>query len=400
MGVWFTSAVTAFMISNTLGVLLPSISAELDLSPSEQGLLGSATFWGNLILAIPLSWWVSKFRPKMLTFVTLLLGTAFIFAQAIAPLFLLLFLGRLGFGITILVREPARAHLIRQWFSADEAVIVNGFANMLFGIVVGGGLVLTPILLGYLENDWRVVLYVYTGIFSTLAFVWIVLGRERPVDSRAVQEEEFHGNLLKSTLAYRDIWIAGLGFAGATMSFAAFINFYPTLMLSEYQIPLRWSGGILALGIFMGGPSGLLVSYYVSRTGKRRRILQAFGLLMVLSYIGMTNTSSLPLLFFFNFLNGISWGFFPILYSVPFVLKNIRTREVAIAVSFITFALSFGSIFGSILTGYIQEVTGDLQQALLVISFTGITLTIAGSLLRLPGTTVSEATHAEGKSTS
>lgn len=384
MGVWFTSAVTGFMVANTLGVLLPSISAELGLSPTQQGLLGSATFWGNLVLAIPLSWWVSKFRPKMLTFVTLLLGTALILFQGVAPVFAILFLGRLGFGITILAREPARAHLIRQWFAADEAVVVNGFANMLFGIVVGGGLVLTPILLDKVGNDWRAVLFVYAGIFSLLALVWMVLGKERPVESRPIPEEEPQGNLLKSTLKYRDIWIAGLGFAGATMSFSAFINFYPTLMLNEFQIPLRWSGGILALGIFMGGPSGLIVSYYVSRTGKRKRILQAFGLLMVLTYIGMTSTGSLPLLFLFNFLNGIAWGFFPILYSVPFVLRNIKTREVAIAISFLTFALSVGSILGSVVAGFLQEVTGNLQMALFILSFTGISLSVAGSLLHIP----------------
>lgn len=395
MGAWFTSAVTGFMVSNTLGVLLPSISAELSLSPSQQGLLGSAAFWGNLVLAIPLSWWASKFRPKTLTLVTLLLGTAFIFMQGAAPVFIVLILGRVGFGITILAREPARAHLIRQWFLANEAVIVNGMSNVLFGIVVGGGLVLTPILLDKVGNEWRTVLYIYGGIFSLLALVWVVLGKERPVENRPIQEDEPQGNLLKSTLAYRDIWIAGLGFAGATMSFAAFLNFYPTMMLDEYQIPLRWSGAILALGIFMGGPSGLLVSYYVSRTGKRRFILQAFGVLMVLSYIGMTSTSSLPLLFLFNFLNGISWGFFPILFSVPFVLKNIRTREVAIGISFLTFALSGGSILGSVLAGLLQESLGNLQMALFVLSFTGISLSIAGTLLGMMRSPVVEASESE-----
>lgn len=395
MAVWSTSAVTGFMVSNTLGVLLPSMSAELHLSPTQQGLLGSAAFWGNLVLAIPLSWWASKFRPKTLTFITLVLGTGFILLQGAAPVFLVLILGRVGFGITILAREPARAHLIRQWFAPNEAVIVNGFSNVLFGIVVGAGLVLTPILLGNVGNDWRAVLYVYGGIFALLALVWVVLGKERLVESRQIQEEESQGNLLKSTLAHRDIWIAGLGFVGASISFAAFINFYPTLMLNEYQIPLRWSGAVLALGIFMGGPSGLLISYYVSRTGKRKRILQAFGLLMVLSFIGMTSTGSLPLLFLFNFLNGISWGFFPILFSVPFVLQNVRTREIAIGISFLTLALSSGSILGSVLAGVLQQASGDLRMALFVLSFASISLSIAGILFRNNDSPVIESAELE-----
>ena len=215
-----------------------------------------------------------------MTVVTLVLGIVFIAIQSISPTFLVLLIGRIGFGITILAREPARAHLIRQWFTANEAVIANGVSNVLFGIIVGGGLILTPLLLNSIGGNWRAVFYLFGGIFVLLTLVWLVLGRERRVEEPQVQGERPQGNLIRSTLAYRDIWIAGLGFAGASVSWAAFLNFYPTLMLNEYAIPLRWSGGILALGIFMGGPSGLIAGYYVSRKGKRRFILQAFGLLI------------------------------------------------------------------------------------------------------------------------
>ena len=42
-------------VMSTLGILLPAISLELSLSPAQQGLLASSAFWGNLVLAIPLS---------------------------------------------------------------------------------------------------------------------------------------------------------------------------------------------------------------------------------------------------------------------------------------------------------------------------------------------------------
>ena len=70
MSVWFTATVMGFMVASTVGILLPSISEELNLSPSQQGMLGSSAFWGNLILAIPLSWWTSRYGPKLLTTVT------------------------------------------------------------------------------------------------------------------------------------------------------------------------------------------------------------------------------------------------------------------------------------------------------------------------------------------
>lgn len=96
MGIWLLSSVTGFMMLYTLGILLPVISEDLDLSPGEQGLLGSASHWGNIALAIPLTWWTSRFGAKRLTTVTLALGTACLFLQGWAPVFAVLLFGRLG----------------------------------------------------------------------------------------------------------------------------------------------------------------------------------------------------------------------------------------------------------------------------------------------------------------
>ena len=116
LGIWFFASVSGFMVLSTLGILLPAVSAELDLSPSQQGLLVSSGFWGNLVLAIPLSLWTSRFGPKILTTVTLVLGTFLIFAHAWAPVFWVLLAARLTFGITLLAREPPR----RSWRTASR----------------------------------------------------------------------------------------------------------------------------------------------------------------------------------------------------------------------------------------------------------------------------------------
>ncbi len=145
MGLWTLSGVSGFMVMSTVGILLPSISAELHLSPGEQGILGSSAFWGNMVLAIPLSWWMSRYGAKTLTTVTLALGTLFLFLQGWAPVFVVLLAGRLAFGIAIVARQPARALLTQQWFPPREIVILNSASNALFGLVVGAGQVATPL---------------------------------------------------------------------------------------------------------------------------------------------------------------------------------------------------------------------------------------------------------------
>lgn len=55
LGMLMATNVSAFMMSMAFGIRLPSISADLNLSPTRQGFLGSYAFLGNLFLALPLS---------------------------------------------------------------------------------------------------------------------------------------------------------------------------------------------------------------------------------------------------------------------------------------------------------------------------------------------------------
>ncbi|MCH7653641.1 MAG: MFS transporter [Chloroflexi bacterium] len=385
MGVWYTSAVAGFMVISTLGILLPSISEDLGLSPSQQGLLGSAAFWGNMVLAIPLSWWTSRFGPKILTTVTLALGTLFIFEQGVAPTLIMLIIGRMAFGVAMLAREPARAHLIRQWFHPNEAILANSVSNVFFGVVVGGGMVVTPFILSEFGDDWRMIFYLFGVAFFLLTLLWIFVGRERPFDESQIQVDRPERNVVRLALSHRDIWIAGFGFIGSSMSWAAFLNFYPTMMLDTYELPLRWTGAILALGIFVGGLWGLAVGYYVSIRDGRRGLLMVFGVLMAVSYVGLIYTDSVPLLIVATVLNGVAWGFFPILYTVPFMWEKVRSREVAIGLSFLTVSFSIGAVLGPLVTGFLQEALEDLRTALFLVSFAGLSLTAVGFVLRFGG---------------
>ena len=382
MVVWLFSSVSSFMVLNTLGILLPAISADLDLSPSQQGLLGSASHWGNIALAIPLSWATSRLSPKWLTAATLLVATGCLFLQSWAPVFIVLLAGRLMFGISNIAQMPARALLTRQWFPPREVIYLNGLSNVLFGLVVGGGLVLAPVILDLTNGDWRATLRVFGLYFAGITLLWTLVGRERTnvADQDVVAEKGL--DVLKGALGHRDLWIGGLGFAGATMSFGAFLAFYPTLMLEEFDISLRLSGMILALGVVVGGIGGIGIAWAASTHGREGNYLQVLGILMICTNLGMVLTGSVPALFVLSFFNGVAWAFFPILVTIPFHLPGIRPRELAVAFAFTMMSTSVGTSLGPLFTGYLQEGLDDLKMALFLISFTSISLILAGSTLR------------------
>ena len=385
MGVWMLSGVSGFMVLSTLGILLPSISADLHISPLQQGLLGSSAFWGNIALAIPLSWWTSRYGPKALTSVTLVLGTAALFIQGWAPAFAVLMAGRLAFGITVMARQPARVSLTQQWFAPREVVFVNSVQSLFFGLVVGGGLAASPFILVAFGNDWRATLNVFAWLFVALTVSWMILGRERPTPQQArrpERQEIRESGVVRGALGYRDLWVQGFGFVGATLCWSAFLAFYPTLMLNTYQLSLQWSGAILALGVLTGGAAGLGLGYVVMKKGHSKIILQVMGIIMPVTYLGMILTGSIPILIALTILNGVAWGFWPILFTVPFHLPGIRPRQVAVAVSFTMMMSSIGTALGPLTAGLLQQVLGDLQQTLFFISFTGLSLTAAGIFLR------------------
>jgi MFS family permease len=115
--------------------------------------------------------------------------------------------------------------------------------------------------------------------------------------------------------------------------------------------------------------------------GQERPLLQALGLVIVVTYAGMTLTHSIPWLFVLSFVNGVAWGFWPILFTVPFHLPGIRPREVAVAVSFTMMMSSGGTALGPLVAGFIQELLSDIQLSLMITSFFGLSLTVAGLLL-------------------
>ncbi len=382
MGIWLFSSVSSFMVLNTLGILLPAISADLDLSPSQQGLLGSASHWGNIALAIPLSWATSRLSPKWLTAATLTMATGCLFLQSFAPVFIVLLLGRLLFGISNIAQMPARALLTRQWFPPKEVILVNGASNVLFGLVVGGGLVAAPVILDLTDGDWRLTLRIFGFYFAGITVLWTLLGRERTNEADQNVAASQGLDVIKRALGHRDLWIGGLGFVGSTLSFGAFLAFYPTLMLEDFGISLRLSGAILALGVLVGGIGGMVIAWAASTSGREGLFLQVLGILMIGSNVGMVLTGSVPALFILSFFNGVAWAFFPILITVPFHLPGIRPRELAVAFTFTMMMTSVGTSMGPLITGFLQEAFDNLKMALFLISFTSITLVIAGGTLR------------------
>jgi len=370
------------MMVTTIGILLPSISADLNLSPSQQGILVASAFWCTPFLAIPMSSWTSKFHPKPLTVWTLIAGSICLIVQGSSRSFFTLLSSRLVFGITLIAREPARPLLIRQWFPPKEIVLANSMGSMLFGGIVGGGLALVPIILQITHNEWRPVYFIFFAATLVLTISWVIFGKEKSsIDPEPEHSTSLPG-IISGALSYRDLWIGGLGFTGSTITRSAFGSFLPTLMLNTKMISLQWTGTALGLSTVFGGLAGLVAGYLVMRTGGAKKFFLSFGVLLSVTYFGMANTNSELLLISLATINGIAWGFWPLLQTVPFQLPNISPRELAVASAFNQMAIAIGIAIGPLAVGFLQQATGDLQFSLSILSFSPSALILVGIFLK------------------
>jgi MFS family permease len=99
---------------------------------------------------------------------------------------------------------------------------------------------------------------------------------------------------------------------------------------------------------------------------------------MPCSFIMLVLTDSLPVLLIAAVMNGLAWGYFPILLTVTIHLRGIRTKEVPVGHAFLFTNISLGLAGGPLLAGFLQDTFNNLAAVLISISLLSLSLAIAG----------------------
>ncbi|MCH9036807.1 MAG: MFS transporter [Chloroflexi bacterium] len=377
------------MIVLSLGILLPSITEDLGLSPSEQGWLGSSMFLGSVFLSLPAGLWLSRFSAKRVLLVALSLGSMCVFLQSWAPVFGVLLLGRLAFGVVMVARQPPRAILTAQWFPRREVVMVNGLVNSTYGLSAVIIFLLTPYLLLWLDNSWRITLIVYGIAFSVIAVAWAIAGRERRAAGDLHVSNNLPGaSLLRSAVRHKELWYMSIGMLGVLIMEYALFTFWPTLMLEKYEIPLTTTGMMLFLAAVVEAVGSMMLAIYLMRLVKRefrRPLVIALVILLVGSAVGMMLTDSIPFLFLLVILHGLGFSFMPLVWTIPFELPGMTSREIAVASGLIETAARGGGVAGPIIAGFLHEASGDLAFSLVITSLFGLSMAAAAMMLYRKG---------------
>ena len=369
-GVWIQVVVISMMVVS-LGIMLPSITEDLNISPVQAGMLGSAFFVGSASTSLPASVWVSKYSPKKVTTIALFLAAFFMIFQGWAPTFISLLMGRFFFQVAMVGRTVAEVIIIQQWFTSTQIAVG---VSITVGVAMSGQLIgLASIsLLMELLDGWRNVYYVFGVLILLTSLYWIVLAKDNNenVGTKSLSSE----SPLQVLRRRKVIWIIAAAPSGAAAAWASVLTFFPTyalesLALSLDEIGLLFTlfpfGGMIAA--FMGGPLS-------DRIRQRKIFIWGPGVLLPVIYVTLFTTNSTLLVAFLLFVagwNAMIWV--PIIRTVQYDL-GLKPRETAVSLGLFMTMMPIGGALGPPIVGVIQEAYGSLQYGLIAISFLPMTL--------------------------
>ncbi len=147
-------------------VLAPELALDLDLSPSELGLLTAAYFITFAAFQLPLGVLLDRFGPRKIEAFLLIFaaGGALVFSRAQSVTGLVIGRALIGFGVSACLMAAFKAYVL--WYRRQQLPLINGFQMAAGGF---GALTATaPVEAALTVTDWR-------GIFLALALITLAV---------------------------------------------------------------------------------------------------------------------------------------------------------------------------------------------------------------------------------
>jgi len=376
------SAFTGIMFS--LGLMLPLMTTDLDMSLQQSGWLGSANWMAIAILCIPLASWLARYNPRKVITLAALCSVPFVFIQGWAPNYWVLLISRIAFVAIGLARFPARPLLIQQWFPLEKIARVNSVLTIGMGAVGGSAVFFMGDLIGAL-NGWRNTFYLFGGIQVVILFVWMILARQGPAPVSATAPEVISAGRerppIMAIFKYKTLWLLGIAVTGPFLCWGAMFTLWPQYVVTEKILSVSSASYALGLCLYGVMVGSLLCSFISERLGRRKLLLWGPGLLLPVATFGTLFSESFLMIAVFWALWGLLVIYFPIALTIPYEIPGIKPQEVAVATAFVMSVYMGGAALGPIMAGYIADASGSLRFALGVTCVFPFLLFIAGLLI-------------------
>jgi MFS transporter, ACS family, hexuronate transporter len=283
----FIAGIINYMDRAALGVAAPFVKQDLNLSPSELGVIFSTFFFGYAIFAFVGGQLADRYGPRSVyswaagawSILCMLTGAVTGFAQ--------MFVVRALFGFAEGPMNSTTNRTITTWFPREETARTIGFTFS--GQTVGSAIAAPVVGLLAIQYGWRVA-FVAIGAAGLLWVVaWRLLMTDRPQDNPRVSPEEIalversrsvthlapsdHARSLKEYLFLPSTLSLGLGMFAVNYTLYIFLSWLPSYLTDALHMPVKemalvasipWACGFVG---YVGG--GVIADFVYTRMGDK-----------------------------------------------------------------------------------------------------------------------------------
>jgi sugar phosphate permease len=365
-------------------MILPHMKDGLGLTKTQAGNLATGNFVGYLVLAIIGGFLASRYGPRVVISLSMLLIGVAMFLTGLAPNFQMALLWRTLTGVGSGGSNVPAMGLVSAWFGAKRRGLAAGIAagGSSVGLAITGPLI-PYIIDAYGADGWRYSWYYLGAMTVIIAILCFVLLRNRPEDKGLVaiglkessppssQDRPFgkaqdRASSLEWGLVYKSgaVWHLALIYIMFGFSYIIYATFFADYLTGEAGFTKEAAGRLWMLVGLISFVSGFIWGTVSDVIGRK------YGLALVYSLQG------------FCFLIFGLWKATPGYYlsallfaltawSIPAIMAAtsgdyLGPRLAPAALGFVTVFFGIGQAIGPTLAGYIGDVTGSYTWAFII----------------------------------
>ncbi|MDF2570396.1 MAG: Hexuronate transporter [Sporomusa sp.] len=381
---WAAIAIN-YLDRTVMSAAAPSMMKDLNIGPTQMGIVMSSFFWSYAFFQIPSGWLADRIGQRVCLAGSVVWWSLATAVTALAKSANGLIGARIFMGIGEAGAYPCNAGVTAKWFPDKE----RGRVTAIFDSGTKFGTAFTMPLVAWMVAvyGWQLPFIVCGAVGLIWAVLWMAYYKD-PEQHKYVNQAELKyirdGQAKKEgidniqpmkwyeLLKYRNVLAMCLGFFLFNYAIYFFITWFPTYLVKDRGMQLMTMGWFAMLpplcGIIAQWTGGILTDYMYTKTGsltKARKINMVGGMLLATSiaFAGFAESNTVAIV-----LLCVSYGGLAFAASAIWCLPgDVAPRNMTSVLGGIQNAASnCGGILGPIVTGYIIATTGSFVTALII----------------------------------
>ena len=364
-----------YLDRTNFSVAAPLMAKDINLSPSELGLLFGSFFFIYSIVVVPIGALVDRFGPRGSYPIFMVLWSAASAGTGLAGSVGPLLVSRSVMGGGEASCFPTNSKVVSEWFPHHQ----RATATSLWHVGIGLSSAASIPLVGYLilQYGWRLSFVITAAAGILFALLWYLVYRDPRPEERpqtAFDAAPLAGRLPWWRLArHRTVWGLALGFFCANTINSFFMGWFPSYLMHERGFTLQQVttvGALPAVSALIGGLLGGIMADLLYRRGFTINVARKTCL------VGGLVASSLVAVGVLVSDITVAFVFFSLSYAgIAFTSANIQSvpmeiapskAEVASVTAISTVGGAFAGLVGNWLVGVFIQLMGGSYVATIV----------------------------------